>query len=466
MECGGLGIQSCRDPPEAGARRAFGRGRDSGGGSRPVRTRLGVAAAAGLVTVLPAVLGPSRAASTPAWVITTATSPDRAEPRLPLVSAGGGGAVVGWSSSSSGGPRAWAVTRPSGAATWSAAEEIGAEGAPAALAGIALDGQGVASALLLRVQGDAPSALRVAERGAQGWTVQDLASPPAGGRLRPGGLRVNARGDAVAVWEVSGPFSRVEAATRRAGEPWSAPSALEPASAAQEEGPAPVAAIDPSGIVTVVWEKRGEIQAARGRAGGVFARTRRISGRRSGLRFLPRIGVDSQGTTVVVWGATDPASLSQVVEGTEWRAGRWARPRVLFRPGGLGGLAPILAVGPRGDAVAVWGRDDDGKRRYQAAARSPRGRWGPFAAIGAPVPVTSPRYPAAAVGPGGGLLVALPRGTGADLARRAPGGTRWLAGGHALFPRLDEVQVAVPSAGVELVVGILRGNVQIAELRR
>jgi hypothetical protein len=188
-------------------------------------------------------------------------------------------------------------------------------------------------------------------------------------------IGVGAAGNAVAVWTWGSILetSRTQAAITS----WSAPAELAEAENAS-------VAVDAQGDAVAAWERRGGL---RGPAIEAAFRPARLGHWKApallspgwlplGAAEGPQVAIGANGDAVAVWGREDEASNTHIVEAVvgSARTGRWRAPTVLSAPGAAA-EAPQAAIDARGDAVAVWdlvetsGRAIPEGRFVQAAAR-------------------------------------------------------------------------------------------------
>src|SRR4051794_520801 len=88
---------------------------------------------------------------------------------------------------------------------------------------------------------------------------------------------------------------------------------------------------------------------------------------------MPQVAVDADGDAVAVWERWN--GTNYIVQAASRAAGGgWQAPVDLSAAGGSA-TRPQVAVDPRGDAVAVWGRWNGTDRIIQAASRAAGGGW-------------------------------------------------------------------------------------------
>jgi hypothetical protein len=194
-------------------------------------------------------------------------------------------------------------------------------------------------------------------------------------------LAVSPAGKAVAVWECpKGGYTIVQATTRRPGGSWSAPHDL---SAPGHDAHAPRVALDRAGNALTVWTRSNGtdviVQAALQRAAGTWAAPEAVS--QPGLDVdRPEVALDARGNGVAVWQSSD-GSNSVVEAATRTAAGSWTAFQRLSSPGDA--ERPQVGVDASGEAVAVWSFRS-ANVRVEAAVRSPGGGWSAAQTLSSP----------------------------------------------------------------------------------
>src|SRR3954447_15383786 len=140
----------------------------------------------------------------------------------------------------------------------------------------------------------------------------------------------------------------------------------------------------PGGTLELVWSRRTS-QAGAPLAGTAFGAPFALPA--PGVGAEPRVAIDADGTTVVVWvdSASGRAMAAQAPAGGGGRppaGGAFGPPQVLSASGRA--RAPQLAISTTGTAVAAWLQSNGAGNSVQVATR-PRG-----GAFGAPVQVAEP----------------------------------------------------------------------------
>ena len=202
---------------------------------------------------------------------------------------------------------------------------------------------------------------------------------------------------AVATWSGRrGGNTLVRVAVARHGETFGDPGTLKLRGLG---GARPAIAVDSRARITAAWARRGRVHAATCNPDGSCGETRLLSAPGEDARD-PRVAVGADGTAVIAW------------RNDEGVATALRPPRRHFRKGTtvgeladgerLGELA--LTVGARGDAAAVWtvrGRD---RQSVKAALRAAGRRFGRARTISADVEKAAWNAPEVAVGPKGDVL--------------------------------------------------------------
>ncbi len=166
-------------------------------------------------------------------------------------------------------------------------------------------------------------------------------------------ISMNDTGNAVVVWAESGASDiTVRGTHAEAGTGWAEPTSIQTAG---QFGVNPQVAIDPEGNAMAVWwqndfQDRGpNIWANRFSAGTGWGEAELIdAGRRS---YFPLVGVDDAGNATALW--VEEPGYSQIWANRHTPDSGWGTPELISTEDFICDV-PALAVGPAGDAVAVW----------------------------------------------------------------------------------------------------------------
>jgi hypothetical protein len=155
-----------------------------------------------------------------------------------------------------------------------------------------------------------------------------------------------------------------------------------------ERGRSPDVAVDPRGVVTVVWSTHwwdGEVYAVRRAPSGAWGSPVVI-----GRGAEPQVATDRAGDVIVMWSHHAPQTTTGVQVARRPAGGPWSQPVTLtedqpapgYGPrsdeGSFGADHPELAVARNGDAVVTWAwgsYDRDVPMRVQAAYRPAGRQW-------------------------------------------------------------------------------------------
>lgn len=188
------------------------------------------------------------------------------------------------------------------------------------------------------------------------------------------GVAIGSHGDAVAVWDRFDLNSRqdvVEAASRASGGAWSIPTTIGYPGRLQVARPH--VAVDARGDAVVVWDAFAgpgfAVTAASRPAGGAWSTTTLTS--RDGWSGGSQVAAGEGGDPVAVWNRW--TATGSVIETASWSpANGWSTPTVLTTDGSS--FEPFVAVGKR-EAVAVWVRSTVSGNVVEAATRWAGGAW-------------------------------------------------------------------------------------------
>ena len=307
----------------------------------------------------------------------TLSDADRREPAI--AGDGGGGAVVAWESLT-GGPIE-ATIRHDG--TWSTPADLSAPSARDPSVAMTPGGHGFVA--WQAPTGDGRDVILVAERELDGsWSEPVPVSRPDARSRRPQ-VATDARGRAIVAWvrDTTGQNAVVEVAERAGSRRWGTPQEL---SDADLRARRPRLAVAPDGRAALVWEERvgdrGSVAAATRRPDGTWTPATRLSGSMESARE-PDVAIGPRGDATAVWIGEDTGGVgafaAESVAGGPWspaiRLGTGDdTPRELSRPERAETGADV-AVLPNREALAVWSVFDDGTNRVRLATRSADGSW-------------------------------------------------------------------------------------------
>src|SRR3954451_100479 len=175
-------------------------------------------------------------------------------------------------------------------------------------------------------------------------------------------VSVGASGKATAAWAGQSHGSwKVGAAAARTGAAFGSAVALNIPGLGKSK---PVIGVDGRSAVTAAWSARGRVMAATCGASGRCGHATALS--RAGENAVdPHVAVAADGTAVVAW--RSPDGISAAVRHGHSHFGSPGRLAELGAGEKATGLA--VAVGPDGDAAALWLLDSDKGERVQAALR-------------------------------------------------------------------------------------------------
>ena len=318
------------------------------------------AALAGLALVPLAPVPAGAASSWSSPIDVSAASDDPSFPQVALNAQGD--AVAVWNGEIGLNVVVQAAVRMAGG-TWQAPIDISAPSTLDQDPRVAVDAQGNAVAVWRRYN-------------ANEYIVQSAARPENGRWRAPvnlsaaghsaGGAQVavDPQGNAVAIWQrfKSRNVIAVQSAVRPVGGSWQAP--VELSASDQDSSTHPQVAVAANGDAVAVWKNDGVssfiVKAAARPAGGGWQAPVDISAAgphapRTVLgQVFPTVAVDARGDAVAVWDYP-PTATTSIVQGAVRTAGTW-QPPVNLSAAGQNADAADVAVDPRGNAVAVWGR--------------------------------------------------------------------------------------------------------------
>ncbi len=196
-------------------------------------------------------------------------------------------------------------------------------------------------------------------------------------------IAVDGNGVATAIWRQNfGPNTAIQASTQTIPGLWSAPSNLSEVTFTND----PQIAVNANGIAAAVWRQTGlvgtVVQASTQTTSGVWPLPAETVAFNVGTPFAnPQTAIDGNGIATVVWGHTTPGIIIQAF--TETDIGVWPNP---FTPVTLSDAVgdeanPQIAVNSDGIATAIWRRTNGGNEIIQARTETAPNVWSPTATL-------------------------------------------------------------------------------------
>lgn len=205
-------------------------------------------------------------------------------------------------------------------------------------------------------------------------------SPPSQGGYFPE-VAANGRGDAVAVWKRSHPFTYgIEASIRPAGGDFGESQAISEDDL-RFSCNYPQVAIDSSGNAIAVWQQMDASRNSVIKAAVRGAHDQRfdppVTASDPGLdSTYPQVAIAEQGTGVVAWRGEDAGGQEATYAATVSPEGSPGAPAPISPPAsGVG--TPQVETDSSGNAIAVWYRSTGQDWRVESAARPAGGSFGP-----------------------------------------------------------------------------------------
>ena len=179
-------------------------------------------------------------------------------------------------------------------------------------------------------------------------------------------VAVDPEGNAIAVWaefDVDDDRFNIRSSRYEAGMDWGAVETVE--SDDTGDASAPQVVMDPNGNAIAVWEQfignqnRFIIFSARWTSSGGWGTAQSIDDDNAGDAEDPEIAVDAAGNAMAVWQQfDDPGSEDPRVDIWSNRYtlsdNRWGTPELVETDDAGDASTPQVAMGPNGDAIAVW----------------------------------------------------------------------------------------------------------------
>jgi hypothetical protein len=299
-------------------------------------------------------------------------------PQVALDSAGDGFAA--WLSKSGTEYSILASTRTGLAGTWTkpqTLETLGMTVIADAQPRLAVDARGDAIVVWEHVKGS-EAFVESSSRppGAASWGASQVVAEGAEPMHNPE-VGLDSAGDATAVWEDKDANVRITAASKAAGGSWGAGA---PLSELGGNANVPRLAVAGNGDAIAIWERFGEeegnmaeiIEAStRTGAHGAFSHAARVTKIQPtrGEVAGQHVALDEQGNAVVTWSETNTTN-QDLIEASVGKIATdaWGAPVVLSGLGGNVEEEPQVTVSPAGEAVVAWERTDGANNIVEAAS--------------------------------------------------------------------------------------------------
>ncbi len=213
------------------------------------------------------------------------------------------------------------------------------------------------------------------------WTAPTIVSPP-GNEVPHPVVGIDARGDAIVVWELhTAPANRIEASFRPAGGAWQPPVELSDKTHNARIGQM---SMNAAGDAAAVWSldtgTTNVVEVAYRAAGGEWQKPVAVSG--SANAETPSVALDAAGDVRAVWRAESGANW--LVESAFMPAGgTWQAPVELSHANPVEPV-PRLAVNDAGEALVDWTASDGTNVRAEGSIGAPDGTWQPAQKLSAP----------------------------------------------------------------------------------
>jgi hypothetical protein len=373
---------------------------------------------------------PGAAQAAPSWLAPTPLSipsQDAGEQQVAVDAQGDATAV--WVRSDGSHNLVQASTRPAGG-SWSVPATLSAAGQSADQPQVAVDAHGNVTALWERNNGT-QDVVQVAVRPAGGsWSSPSSLSSPSVSAQYPQ-MAIDPAGDAAAIWQsFDGSSFSILATIRRAGTSWPLPTTLA-AGSSTYAGATPDVGLDDAGDAVAVWYRAGGgqhqvVQSTVRPAAGAWGPVTNVSSTTHDAQ-QPHVAVDAGGDAVALWEEYEDSTNNYAVQAATRATvnGIW-QPPVDLSSTGVNTANAQLASAPEGETVAVWARSDNFSGSVQSASRPPAGGW--TAPVNVSTDTTDTPAPLVAMDPAGDAVAVWAGTTGANEAifgATRPAGGAW-----------------------------------------
>lgn len=280
-------------------------------------------------------------------------------------------------------------------------------------------------------------------------------SAPGNARLLFPQIAFDTEGNAVAVWLLKvGDYTIIQSSTKLAGELWTNPLEVTPASGPFEIKPQ--IAMDPTGKAIAVWpnEDTLTIQCAYKPLLDEWMWTEPKNISLPGTAVgQPQIAIDHYGNATAVWIRNDGINFI-VQAATKPKRGKWAAP-VNLSAAGYDALTPQLAIDSSGTVTAIWSRSNGGTTVIEVSYLPLKGTWS------TPIVLSNPAQdanePQIKIASNGNAVAAWKISNGQNFIIQAcykPFGSDWTTPANLSLPGQDAVspQIAVGNVGNAAIV--------------
>jgi hypothetical protein len=294
-----------------------------------------------------------------------------------------------------------------------------------------------------------------------GWEIAELIERDDAGAASPARVVIDPRGNALAVWVQVDGSRNIWANRYTPIDGWLVAQRIDGNN--PNNGLGPQLAIDPDGNALAVWvQVEGtaiHIWSNRYTPGGGWRVPERIEENNAGTPQGPQVAIGPSGNALAVWAQDDGGGFNVVWSNRYTSTDGWETPERIDGNTSSEASIPQVAIDSNGNALAVWLQSDNAGNRIWANRYTPTGGWGIAEPIRTDVAGPSASNLDLAVDPRGNALIVWTQGgqVGSD--------TVWsnrytLAGGWGIAEsvRTDNTQrafvpqVAIDPSGNALVV--------------
>jgi hypothetical protein len=302
---------------------------------------------AAVLTVLPKTWGTGA-------LIETDNTGDASGPQIAIDA--NGNAMVVWvqDGDATAGQRFDVWARRYSAGVWGTAELIETNAGSADGPQLAINANGNAIAVWSQATGTSLSIWANRYTAGAGWSTATLIGIDSAYSFAPQ-IAIDANGNALAVWIRVDTAYHIWANRYTAGAGWGTAAAIETNNA--DSADAPQIAMDANGNATAVWAQSsvGNIWANRYTAGAGWGTAALIEAG-TGSAYGPQIAIDANGNILAAWTQTNGTVYS--VWSNRYSAGVWGTAALIETDDAGSANGPQIAIDANGNALAVWSQSN------------------------------------------------------------------------------------------------------------
>jgi hypothetical protein len=324
----------------------------------------------------------------------------------------GGNAVAVWHQSDFTRSKIWS-SRYTPTGGWGIAQRIdGIIPNDARSPSVAVDPSGNALALWVQSDNTQDSVWANRYTPVGGWEIAELIERDDAGAASPARVVIDPRGNALAVWVQVDGSRNIWANRYTPIDGWLVAQRVDGNN--PNNGLGPKLAIDPNGNALAVWVQVEDtaihIWSNRYTPGGGWRVPGRIEENNAGTPQGPQVAIGPSGNALAVWAQDDGGGFNVVWSNRYTSSDGWETPERIDGNNSSEASIPQVAIDSNGNALAVWLQSDNAGNRIWANRYTPTGGWGIAEPIRTDVAGPSASNLQLAVDPRGNALIVWTQG--------------------------------------------------------